>query len=83
MPTPAAPAKSSATRSRPPGRDRALATVRRCNRFRGRVSRLRRGCDKRLETCRTKFANAANHRGFPHMPGNGFWRPRAAPDERE
>lgn len=28
------------------------------------------GCDKRLETCRAKFANALNFRGFPHMPGN-------------
>lgn len=28
------------------------------------------GCDKRFQTCRAKFANAANFRGFPHMPGN-------------
>ncbi len=28
------------------------------------------GCDKRLETCRAKFANVSNFRGFPHMPGN-------------
>ncbi len=28
------------------------------------------GCDKRFETCRTKFANTLNFRGFPHMPGN-------------
>ncbi|MBL8545636.1 MAG: DUF2163 domain-containing protein [Hyphomonadaceae bacterium] len=28
------------------------------------------GCDKRVETCRDKFANVANFRGFPHMPGN-------------
>lgn len=28
------------------------------------------GCDKRLETCRGKFANVVNFRGFPHMPGN-------------
>lgn len=28
------------------------------------------GCDKRLETCRAKFANTLNFRGFPHMPGN-------------
>lgn len=28
------------------------------------------GCDKRLETCRSKFANVVNFRGFPHMPGN-------------
>ena len=28
------------------------------------------GCDKSFETCRTKFANQPNFRGFPHMPGN-------------
>jgi uncharacterized phage protein (TIGR02218 family) len=28
------------------------------------------GCDKRFETCRDVFANAANFRGFPHIPGN-------------
>jgi uncharacterized phage protein (TIGR02218 family) len=27
------------------------------------------GCDKRLETCRNRFANVANFRGFPHIPG--------------
>ncbi len=30
------------------------------------------GCDKRLATCRDRFANTANFRGFPHMPGNDF-----------
>ena len=30
------------------------------------------GCDKRLETCVARFANAINYRGFPHMPGNDF-----------
>ena len=30
------------------------------------------GCDKRFETCRNKFANGLNFRGFPHMPGNDF-----------
>ena len=30
------------------------------------------GCDKQLATCREKFANAVNFRGFPHMPGNDF-----------
>jgi uncharacterized phage protein (TIGR02218 family) len=28
------------------------------------------GCDKRAETCRAKFSNLENFRGFPHMPGN-------------
>jgi len=30
------------------------------------------GCDKRVGTCQAKFANVANFRGFPHMPGNDF-----------
>jgi uncharacterized phage protein (TIGR02218 family) len=30
------------------------------------------GCDKRFATCRDKFDNVANFRGFPHMPGNDF-----------
>ena len=30
------------------------------------------GCDKQLATCRTKFSNTVNFRGFPHMPGNDF-----------
>ncbi|HXF53616.1 MAG TPA: DUF2163 domain-containing protein [Hyphomicrobiaceae bacterium] len=30
------------------------------------------GCDKQLATCRAKFANVVNFRGFPHMPGNDF-----------
>jgi uncharacterized phage protein (TIGR02218 family) len=28
------------------------------------------GCDKSFETCRAKFANHLNFRGFPHMPGD-------------
>ena len=31
---------------------------------------LTAGCDKAFSTCREKFANIANFRGFPHMPGN-------------
>jgi uncharacterized phage protein (TIGR02218 family) len=30
------------------------------------------GCDKRFETCRGRFNNAVNFRGFPHIPGNDF-----------
>ena len=30
------------------------------------------GCDKRYETCRDRFANQVNFRGFPHIPGNDF-----------
>lgn len=28
------------------------------------------GCDKAFSTCREKFANTLNFRGFPHLPGN-------------
>lgn len=30
------------------------------------------GCDKRVETCKARFANVINFRGFPSMPGNKF-----------
>lgn len=30
------------------------------------------GCDKRLATCRDKFANLPNFRGFPHIPGDDW-----------
>ncbi|NUT00728.1 MAG: DUF2163 domain-containing protein [Sphingomonas sp.] len=36
----------------------------------GCVIELREGCDKRFETCVTRFRNAANFRGEPHLPGN-------------
>ena len=32
----------------------------------------RAGCDKSLETCRSKFANVVNFRGFPSIPTNDF-----------
>lgn len=30
------------------------------------------GCDKSFATCRTKFDNAVNFQGFPHIPGTDF-----------
>jgi uncharacterized phage protein (TIGR02218 family) len=30
------------------------------------------GCDKRFDTCRNRFDNVVNFRGFPHIPGNDF-----------
>lgn len=30
------------------------------------------GCDKSLATCRDRFDNSDNFRGFPHIPGNDF-----------
>jgi uncharacterized phage protein (TIGR02218 family) len=38
----------------------------------GDTFRVEAGCDKRFPTCRAKFANVVNFRGFPHMPGNDF-----------
>jgi len=34
--------------------------------------RLVAGCDKRAETCRLKFSNLVNFRGFPHIPGEDW-----------
>ena len=34
--------------------------------------RLTAGCDKRFETCRLKFDNLLNFRGFPDIPGNDW-----------
>lgn len=34
----------------------------------GDMVRLLAGCDKRAETCRVKFDNFLNFRGFPHLP---------------
>jgi uncharacterized phage protein (TIGR02218 family) len=28
------------------------------------------GCDKRFATCKDRYANSQNFRGFPHLPGN-------------
>ncbi|HZF42137.1 MAG TPA: DUF2163 domain-containing protein [Sphingomonadaceae bacterium] len=36
----------------------------------GATVEIAQGCDKRLETCRDRFANTLNFRGEPHLPGN-------------
>lgn len=36
----------------------------------GAMIELTEGCDKRLETCASRFGNALNFRGEPHLPGN-------------
>lgn len=46
-------------------RDRPRATV-----AAGTKVELRQGCDKRFVTCATRFQNAVNFRGEPHLPGN-------------
>lgn len=38
----------------------------------GDTFRLVAGCDKYVTTCRDKFANVLNFRGFPHMPGEDW-----------
>ncbi len=30
------------------------------------------GCDRLFSTCRDRFGNSVNFRGFPHIPGNDF-----------
>lgn len=38
----------------------------------GDIIRLLAGCDKTASTCRAKFANFLNFRGFPHIPGEDW-----------
>jgi uncharacterized phage protein (TIGR02218 family) len=39
------------------------------------------GCDKHVKTCRDRFANVENFRGFPHMPGNAALSAIARPGD--
>lgn len=38
----------------------------------GDVVSLQAGCDRTAETCRNKFNNFINFRGFPHLPGDDW-----------
>lgn len=38
----------------------------------GDLVRIEPGCDKRLATCRDKFDNLLNYRGFPDIPGEDW-----------
>jgi uncharacterized phage protein (TIGR02218 family) len=38
----------------------------------GDLLRLEAGCDKSADTCRVKFNNFINFRGFPHVPGEDW-----------
>jgi len=38
----------------------------------GDLVRLEAGCDRQAETCRAKFGNFLNFRGFPHIPGEDW-----------
>ncbi|MES2541639.1 MAG: DUF2163 domain-containing protein [Pseudomonadota bacterium] len=42
--------------------------------------RILAGCDKRPSTCRAKFANFLNYRGFPHIPGEDWLASYPVPD---
>lgn len=46
----------------------------------GDTVRLKAGCDKTGETCRVKFANFLNFRGFPHIPGEDWLASYPVPD---
>ena len=47
----------------------------------GDAVQLTVGCDKRWSTCRNRFANGHNFRGFPHIPGNDFALATAKEDQ--
>ena len=38
------------------------------------------GCDKQFATCKSKYSNHLNFRGFPHIPGPDFALSYAGPD---
>jgi uncharacterized phage protein (TIGR02218 family) len=38
----------------------------------GDVLSVTAGCDRRFATCKAKFGNAINFRGFPHIPGSDY-----------
>lgn len=46
----------------------------------GDTVRLRTGCDKTANTCRVKFLNFLNFRGFPHIPGEDWLASYPVPD---
>lgn len=48
----------------------------------GTTVRLRAGCDKRPATCRAKFSNFLNFRGFPHVPGEDWLASYPVPDRQ-
>jgi uncharacterized phage protein (TIGR02218 family) len=38
----------------------------------GEAAVVTAGCDKRFATCKARFGNGLNFRGFPHVPGTDF-----------
>ncbi|MFC7704993.1 DUF2163 domain-containing protein [Plastorhodobacter daqingensis] len=59
-------------RRRPDGREIVLWQALGTAAAAGDLVRLEAGCDKRAETCRLKFNNFLNFRGFPHIPGEDW-----------
>ena len=43
---------------------------------------IRAGCDKQFSTCKAKFFNTDNFRGFPHLPGTDFVTAFAAREDQ-
>lgn len=41
------------------------------------------GCDKTFPTCKAKFGNQINFRGFPHIPGNSYLFAYPAPGDAD
>ncbi len=48
----------------------------------GQAFTITAGCDKTFPTCKTRFANQLNFRGFPHVPGSDFAYSYAAGEGR-
>lgn len=46
----------------------------------GDTVRIKAGCDKTTNTCRIKYANFLNFRGFPHIPGEDWLASYPVPD---
>lgn len=46
----------------------------------GDLLRISAGCDKSIATCRTKFDNVLNFRGFPNVPGEDWLASYPVPD---
>jgi len=61
-----------ADRAVPGGREIELWQGLRADLGPGDAIRLEAGCDKRVGTCREKFGNLLNFRGFPHVPGDDW-----------
>jgi uncharacterized phage protein (TIGR02218 family) len=61
-----------ADRAHPDGREIELWEEVRAEMRSGDTVTVEAGCDKRARTCREKFQNFLNFRGFPHVPGEDW-----------